>query len=289
MTLPAATFGEGILGLEAWHTFRGLRLNDLTGVFPRYRLDDLPGFYSKAESDNNNELAQGFMGEVPLNSYKRGKTFTYNGRIQAYSLPSLRAAERAMRSTFSDDNSISPIDIAPPTGRGGVSWMVNVRVLTCDIDEEVITSLNHVIPFQLKFSISVRMMDPRVYSGAVQSFTGLDDGEAVSCVNDGFALAAPLIKVFAPITSPLTVERTSAPAVKLRLEHEKVEDAVTALTFGFGPLPGIQDGTGAFFQQYLTFDSSWWDDGNSGLVPGNNIIKATGCDHWEISYRHADY
>jgi hypothetical protein len=288
--IPPATLAEGPLGLEGLHSYRGVTLNNNL-VFPRYRLKRITGLHSKAEADNLSDPAQGFMGELARPSHKRGKTIVYTGKIEALSLPSLRAAIATLKSAFSEDGVESQVTIDPPAGRGGQQIIYFARVLSCDVDDEITTSMTARIPHNRDFAISLRQHNPR-YFGDVVNTGNIGNTVPVVCNNAGNAPVDHIMILNGPLASTVRVEKTSPQSRFLEFGPSLAFAAVTAgmhVTVGWGaqPFASSPQIADSDFTPLVTFASNWWDDGVSGLDVGDNSIVASGVGSFQVQWRHA--
>lgn len=290
-TLPAAEIAEGPLGLEALHTWNGLTMNALNS-FPRYNLTTINGLYSRAESEEVSDPAQGSIGEITYPSMPRGKTIVYNGVIEALSLPSLRAAITNLKAYFADTISEHFLTISPATGRGGVSWTGIGKAMALDIDEDQQRPLTAVFPHARGFSASIRLVDPRFYTSADP--VSAAGGAVVGVTNLGNAPADPIFTLTGPITSSgygPRIERTTPDA---RILTFKTSIAWAAFSGGqhlvvvFGRIPmAYSPELGGDFSTLVKFDSTWWDDGAPGIIPGSQQVSASHCAAWSVTYSHA--
>jgi hypothetical protein len=290
MALPPATLAEGPLGLEGLHSYRGVTLNNNL-VMPRYRLKRITGLHSKAEADNLSDPAQGFMGELPRPGHKRGKTIVYIGKIEALSLPSMRVAESNLKAAFSQDGVEEYVTISPPAGRGGQSIIYGARVLSCDIDDEISATMQDVILHKRDFTISLRQSNPR-YFGDVVNTGNIGNTATAVCNNAGNAPVDHIMILNGPIASTVTVQKTSGDLKHLTFGPSIAFAAIDAgkqLVLGWGaqPFAYCPQIPGSDFTPLVTFESDWWDDGEPGLVPGNNSIVAIGVGSFQVQWRHA--
>lgn len=286
--LPAATIAEGVLGLEAEHVWAGFFVLNSNNVIPRYRLTKITGLRSKADTDDSREPISGSLGERPFPGQLRGKTVVYQGVIEAYSVPSMRAAENDLLSVMSDMSTETSMTIRPPAGRGGVEWTYWSRCLACDIPEEQTRDITSVFPHAREFTITLRMGDPRFY-GAQVNGNGAS-GQTLALENLGNAPSDPTITLLGPVAAPITIERVNPDARNLVFADSiawAVINAGKSVVVQFGRTPSaLSPQTGGDFSPFITFASNYWNDSVYGILPGAQNIKVTGAA-WSIAFSHA--
>lgn len=196
LDVPPVGPGVAIWGLEARHTWNGaVMLNDLTS-FPRYKLDRISGLTALGDSEDVRELAVGRLGEVPRRSFRRGKTITYEGRIQAQTLEEMREAEAALRAAFADQLTERRMIVTPhPSYRTGSRYF-RARSLALEIADEQGSPFNITRGFQRAFVLSIRSSDPRYYDSEedVNSLVvpNTDDAVTMTCDNTGRTATDPI-------------------------------------------------------------------------------------------------
>ena len=292
MTLAAATLGEGVLGLEAIHNFNGAALNSLGG-FPRYNVDRITGLRSRSESDDVREPNRGRSGEQPFASPPRGKTVTYEGRVQALSLETLRGACNGLLNAFADTNFPKWCTVSPHPSRGGVSFSYYARSLSCDIDDEQLRSGRTAVPspYERRFTASLRQLDSRYFGPTVTSGT-YANGSTQTVTNTGWAPAEPLFTLLGPISgSGIRIERVGGPDPRFfELADSIAWAAINAgkrLTVDFFNRIATSPEIGGDFTSLLQFNSTWWDDQVPGLHSGAQSIQVTGSSGWTVAFSPA--
>jgi len=290
--LAAATIAEGVLGLEAEHGWNGVVLNR-KNEFPRYNLHRINGLHARAESDDPRDMVKGGIGELPFPANPKGKTIVYTGTIEAASLPSLRTAINTLKAAFSDRRNEYWMTVAPPAGRGGVSWAYIGTVLACDVDDEQVRGMSAVYIHARTFSISIRQSDPRYYGAAVVAPGA--SGATVNVNNLGNAPSEPVFTLNGPLAlgSPPRIERLAPDARFLQFQDSIAWSAINAgkvltVEFGRSPRAYCPQLPGSDFASLLAFNSTWWDDGVFGILPGGQDIRVTNAG-WSVTFNHASW
>ena len=157
--MPAYDPAAGPLGLQGRHQWNGgFILNHLEGGLPYADLDTITGLFSLPEADDSRDPRIGANGEVVYPTFTRGKTVTYEGRIITVD-ESIYAYRWAMLGAFADQNNEGTMTITPHPSWGGGGWQFQARVLTLDIDDDIIVDAltARPSPFELHFILSLRM------------------------------------------------------------------------------------------------------------------------------------
>src|SRR5881227_976700 len=122
----ALTIAHGPVGLAARHHWVpevsefGLPTFDLNTEppFPRVKVTKITGWGSLPATDDVREPAQGDIGEVVLPSLWRGKTLTYEGRIEGASYDDVLLLGTTMRAAFSESTLEGTMMVLPLGGAG---------------------------------------------------------------------------------------------------------------------------------------------------------------------------
>jgi hypothetical protein len=197
-TLPRV----GVLGLEARHEWEnmGVVLNEPRAWgYPRYKLRRIGGLHSSPEADDNRDDRQGQLGQRARPSLVRGKTITYEGTVEALTLPDLRAACNDLRYVFGERRWEGRMNVLPdPSAVLGMPMWFRARATSLEIDDEQTLDERHVpSPWCRDFVLSLRMGDPRFYEWEEQTVSqDIHDGQAsVSIEHPGSAPTDPVIYV----------------------------------------------------------------------------------------------
>jgi hypothetical protein len=291
MALAPATISEGILGLEAIHNLRGLEMNNKDVGFPRIVLDKINGIHGRADGDDNREPRRGHMGEWVYPSALRGRTITYEGRIQGLDLVSMRAKANSLRSVFASSEPEDPMLVSPPLARGGVAWIMWVKPLGLDLDDEQAFGPTRLpTGFQRTFTASVRQSDPRYYVNGSVSIVG-SSGQIISVTNLGNAPAEPWFVLTSLASSgDITLQRLDGDPRSLIIDGDTIRGGGAAsLSIDFkSRVVTAVDQPGSDYSGAVKFSSNWWDDQVQGLISGAQMIRVTGAA-WNLQYHHASY
>lgn len=293
---------NGPLGMEAIHSWdsHAVDINDLSSV-PRIRLyDTIEGLHDAPDFDNNFEVADAIIGEIPYPGLPRGKTVVYKGYLEADTLPDLRTLRTESVAAFGNPMVVKRMHIIPPTGYGSDVWFFEAKAIKLEIPDKPPPSLNRMPTKEARdFTLSLHMFDPRFYYDNLES-SGLHTSE-FDVLNDGLAPTDPTIRV--TFTGGLTAgsELAIYNDTILKTLHLYIRDDMDAGSFifnfkdrsiGFYNTAGdsyIRDPQGAvYFQASL---SNWWDKGLPGLQPGTNHMRWVGSEitGMEVTWRHATY
>jgi hypothetical protein len=290
--------GDGVLGLEALHTWQAsewyaLTIGDLAAN-PRYKIDRISGLHSLPEGDDSRGNRTGQIGEVAYPSDIHGKTVVYEGRIQAKTLKALREATMDMRSAFSRRVTEGRMDVAPLDAYGTVDHYFHARAIQLDIDEEQLTGPRNLWPFQRRFILGLRMSDPRFYAPTLITDSGKPLGLTVtSYQNDGNAPTDPVFTIEGPVFGNIIIERTSPNPKQLRFTSlgEGEIPAGETVTVDFATRTATVTNGLVLMGHYDFALSDWWDPQEEGLMPGaqNIRVQASGTGTWGISYTSANW
>jgi hypothetical protein len=270
-------------GLETTHIWLpGLfTLNDLT-LEPRVRLTRITGLHSLSEIDDARETGVGQAGERVIPVERRGRTIVYEGLIQSRTLFGLRALSRDMRGAFRGRSDEGVMRIV-----GDPDWEFEARVMQLDMDDEQEHGPQHVRTWQRKFTIGLRLGDPRVYALDEVLSDGHAAGSTISVTNDGITDTDPIFEV------------TIAEGQSLILRNDDIDGdpqlifrdlPAGTLRVDFKTRRAVNDDDGDVTEvsgKLDTEDSTWWDEGTPGLLPGvNHVYSSRG--PWSVAFRHAD-
>lgn len=128
-------------------------------VYPRYNVEKITGLSSGGESADRRDNRIGAQGEIPRRSFRRGKTITYEGLVQALTRASLRQVEADMVLAFDDqvNEGLMVVTPHPLYDASGAYRYYNARALTCDIDDAAAFSPHRVTQgHQTPFVVALR-------------------------------------------------------------------------------------------------------------------------------------
>lgn len=284
--VPSVQFGPpGLEGRHQWlSAVAGLSamLNDLAAV-PRIKVDKIPGFYSAADAEDNRQAKTGRRGDLVLPSYTRGKTITYEGRVQARSLIECREVAAGLRGAVAERNLEGTMEITyHPDYATGV-WHYEARVIAFDEDEEFTAPRTHPKgPWQHRFVLSLRMSDDRFYFTTPVIVPSQAAG-GFSVTHGGNADADPTITavVAAGATATFSNNQVLVAGVAARLRFVGLPAGDLVLNFNqrTATINGV-DAMGYFDESY----STWWNEGVVGLrAYFDNYVIAAGVTSWTLA------
>jgi hypothetical protein len=290
---PVSTLA-GILGKEARHQWNdSVTMGDLTDS-PRVKLDAIGGLQSLPDPEDIRESAMGRRGEITRNSFRRGKTVVYEGRVQARTLAALRQLMSELASGF-DSLAEGRMLVTPhPDYAEGFSRFYNTRALTFEPGDEELNPFAR-WQFQQPFALALRMSDARFYdpqaliesTGAIATTGGLtlpftppvtfpetsEGAGSVTVTNEGNAAADPVIDIYGPVTNPTLSNLT----LGRELAFEDLDlGASTFLRIDFATRQVLLEGTSDYRSKIDWGASDWWDSNVNGLEPGENQIQLRG-------------
>lgn len=305
---------DGPLGLEGRHEFKGGSVLGAAGeenvfmygkrqsVGTSYiKIDRITGLLGLGDADDFRVAAEGRSGENPYPSAQRGRTLVYDGRVIGATLPDLRELTAQFRRVAAEcreqfTGSITIVDPAATT----VGYGAGVRCLALDLDEvQDFGPTRLPTPWIRKFTLGVRMHDPRFVWYPIEEDLANAEGATVVVANEGYAPADLIFNVFSDgdpmdvtienltLGKKLVFEAMPIPAGDLLRVDWRNRAAVWAEAAN---LPDYNPNTD--MMPYMNLDDSdWWDALQWGAAPGNNSIKVSGTsvDSWEVSWQHSSY
>lgn len=282
----------GVLGLEAQHRHEtGLVLNTpREDGFPRYRVTSIPGLHALPEGDDVRDPRFGMLGEKVRPSLPRGKTVTYEGEIQALSLPSLRQAADDLRYAFGDRRAESTMFVDPhPENLLGRPMYYRARPTALEVDEEQTFRESRVpSPWCRPFVLTMRLGDPRFYEVELNTVAAdINDGQAsVSLTHLGSAPADPTIFVAGPTGDDWNVTGHDDRIINV-FDFPVQETDSAILDFAERRITsGGNDWTGR-----MNALSDWWNDGEVGIPPRSthDITLRSTSGRLTVEWRHTFY
>lgn len=289
----------GVLGLEALHEWwvngapGGLVLNTpREDGYPRYRLRKIGGLHSLPEGDDNRDTRQGAIGEKARPSLPRGKTVTYEGDVQALTLPSLRLACDDLRFTFGDRRAEARMDVRPAEGSELGRWLFyRARATSLEIDEEQTFRATHQpSPWVRPFVLTLRMGDPRFVEEQLQTTTAnvVDGMASVSIEHLGSAPADPVIYVAGETGNDWTITGHDDHTLRFVGWPVPASDSAVIDFYDRRVTLGGNDWTGR-----ATADSDWWEEGVDGIPPRSThditLRNDISDGHITVEWRHTFY
>lgn len=282
-------------GIEARHRWDDvITLNDRSQS-PQYRVRRIGGLRGLGDSEDNREPRLGRDGEIPRQSYRRGKTVTYEkASIIASSLAELRQAEEALAAAFADVQTEKRMVIAPHPDYASGSRFYWARSLSCEIADEQEDRSR----YRREFVVAVRMSDPRIFDSQPESATTAAVGSsggtslpftlpveleasgsvsgAVVIENPGTAPADPVIDVYGPVSDPVVENATYS--VKLAFTNLVLTaEQFVRIDFGRPRRVLLMGEAGADYSSRLDVATSdWWAPTEPGLRPGEQMIRLSG-------------
>ncbi len=168
----------GIEGRHAWTPpgadepaiVLGRELDDAgVRVWPHLKLDRISGLHSLGDSEDRRDPRIGQIGEITRHSKRRGKTVTYEGRIRARSLKTLREAEADLRAAFAEQEAEGRMDVTPhPLNTefaGEPAKFFTARALGIDIIDR-----QEQRGYTRFFVLALRLGDPRYFDDETETF-----------------------------------------------------------------------------------------------------------------------
>jgi hypothetical protein len=289
----------GTEGIFTWEE-NDLVLNDrLADV--HYRVDTISGLRSLGELTLENDQSPGRTGEAPRRSTRAGKVVTFEGRIIANkTLVSLREAQGDLSAAFASTE-VRKMIAGPHgsyTGPELPTRSFHAIALTCDPDEGRIESPNRSRSggYEMPFTLSMRLDDPRVYHEGVVVDEEDDTAAAVSGAgvpfvphttvhsasaegfelvldNVGTAPADAIIYIYGPIVNPIISNETLGSFIRFR--NLSIDDG-DFITIDFRRRRIRRTADGANVRSKFDPVSTWWDQFGECLAPGENVIRLRG-------------
>lgn len=289
MTLPASTINEGPLAQDqATFTWNGFVFGNVDS-FPRAFLPlngGVNGLRDRPDSEDNRDPATGQDGEYLYPSRLRGKPIILTGRLQALDAVSL-AEHRTAFLAATASNTPGLLSIAPFVERGGVEWLTGCRVQAATCDPSITRDSNAVpSPWQHEFVCSFRQHIPTF--GAVPLHTA-DDDDSFVATNAGTAPSDPVVTVtVASGVHDVSLYNDTTGKVLAFYGLDAASGGDLVVTFAPGQRGATIGGLPAM--KYMNdLVSNWWDEGEPGLLPGDNVMRQNGGTHISVSWYDTSY
>jgi hypothetical protein len=173
MAYTAADGPPDLDGVHVWTPATGsappaLNFWDVTApAWPRIRLEQITGWRSLPEADDNRQPRTTTHGEFPYPGMMLGKTIVYEGQVRAKEWVTIKAPVHGMNQGFGERSLEGLMTITPFSWIGGVVWTFHARVLSLDFDPkpEYVPAPE---PIRWGFALTLRMSDPYFYTGGVK-------------------------------------------------------------------------------------------------------------------------
>jgi hypothetical protein len=160
---------------HAWAPFSGTGVTmnapmTLTGTQPtpgasRIMIEQITGWRSLPESDDNRAERTYGEGEIVFPGLLKGKTLVYEGQVRALDWTGLKGPANSMVLGFSNMSDEGVMTVTPHSFIGGPVWTYSARVLSLEFDPKPEVLLGAPEPFRWAFQLNLRMSDPRFYTG----------------------------------------------------------------------------------------------------------------------------
>lgn len=174
----AYTAAHGPPALDAthqWANASGLSAPPVLGdshrepqIYPQIVIDRIPGWRRLPDITDNRAGRTYGVGEIPYPSRMGGKTIVYECRLETVTREDCLAYQHAIINGFgaaTDDEGV--MTVTPWPVPGGVVWTYAARVLDADFTEEWTLRGNHIATYEWPFTLTLRMSDPKFYTGGV--------------------------------------------------------------------------------------------------------------------------
>lgn len=304
---------DGPLGLEGRHQFKA---GDSTSSLMMYgkrqpltsyvKIDKIAGIHALGDADDFREPSLGRTGEVVYPSAQRGKTLVYEGRVIATTLPLLRQQAAILRRVAAEtrERYEGSMVITDPAV-GGEGYATAIRCIQLEMDDEQYLGPTRLpSPYQRKFTLGVRMHDPRWEWLPVEELLNNAFGATVTLNNEGGAHADLIFDVVSAtaITGYILLENLTTER-SLRFDAVPIDrGAGDLLRVVWSQRAAVRPNTitdpptynpNTDMMPYLDLTTSdWWDSMEWGLVPGPNEIKVSvggGTGSWDVWWSHTSY
>jgi hypothetical protein len=171
----AYVVADGPPGIDAVHSWApasgtGASLNfwDVTApAWPRVRIEQITGWRSLPESDDNREARTLQGGEIVYPSLLLGKTIVYEAEVRALDWVTLNGVQNTMVQAFGNMSDEGTMTVTPFSWIGGPVWTYTARCTALDFEPKPTLERNAVEPLRWPFAVTLRMSDPHFYTGGV--------------------------------------------------------------------------------------------------------------------------
>lgn len=272
----------------------GPRLGDLT-LWPRYRVVDIPGFRGLGDLEDQRDLPAGRNREIPRKAVRRGKTFTYQGVVEARNQDELNQAVDTLVAACAPTDELL-ISITPKrVAEGSFTFMGQPTALDPPESLPDVTALGRpTYGYERTFALGIRMSDPRfigptqpvVQTAGITNIGGTplpwvlpipiaapgSSSGAATVTYAGTAPGDPVFNLYGPSTNPGIRSDTVNKELRWTLSLT-VNDF---LVVDFRDRSVLLNGTEDVSYLIDRGRSNWWDGDVGGLVAGTNSLVYVG-------------
>lgn len=273
-------------GLEAKHVWDGaFTINDRV-PWPRYKLRRITGLHDLPDIEDARATATARLGEVPLAAFRRGKTITYEGNVEARDLATLRTATTDLLGAFAQFDERKMVITPDPAYAAGTRFFL-ARPLTLAVADEV----KGPFPHRRQFGLALRLSDPRIYDSAQVDQTSAGTAPStgtpppfttpieitspaelegtLTVTNAGNAPTDAIIELHGPAYNPEVWNTTISKVLRF---YNVYLAAGNFLRIDFQRRTVKLNGTDDYRIKLHLPLSDWWDAGVPTLIPGANEL-----------------
>jgi hypothetical protein len=261
----------GLEGIHVWDDRLPINARD---AWPRIKLTQITGLSSLGDADDARTAYVGRDGEMPRQSFRRGKTIAYEadvgagGGIQARTLKKLREYEARIREAFWDLQEKRMTVLPHPSHDTGERFFY-ARVIDLEIPDVPATPFAVHHGHARSMALSVRLSDSRYYDGEEVVTAPIPPNESGTVSHLGTVPTDPILELHGPTTGGALVNQTLNNAL-LRIGAIATGDV---LVIDFAKRTLTLNGTTNARSLLNLGASTWWDSGVWGLAPGDNVIS----------------
>jgi tail protein len=273
-------------GLAVRHVWNGqATLNNTTS--PRAKIDAIRGWRSLPEVDDSSVNLNGRIGQLPFPVSPRGKTLTYEGRLQGRTPAELEALEMSLQYAFGERSAEGTMTLTPQSGvyGGGEAWWYRARVAAFECDDAQDVDRTHPRGmWQRPYTLTLHLFDPRFYHGPHDS-GNIATGQAYVAGNVGTAPADPAFEIFNVEEGETAEIRNQTTGKFLQFQDLPAGTLWVDFRSRLAAMNSNQDAV-----RYLTPESNWWDEGTPGLIPGPNTVQVVNAGvNWHVAWADASW
>lgn len=292
--MTAFTIPQGPLEREGQHAWNSvLTLNDLA-AFPRYEITGpIVGFHGRPPVDDTADDNPGRIGATPRPGLWRARDVTYALTVIGQTLPELRAGQALLGAAFSDGRILGQMIISPAGDWTGPLWSFTAKPQALTAGAEQFDLHAAPAPWQMAYTLTLRMFDPRYYTGASGGLTPesvtLTAGTPAACQNQGSAPTDPTFVIPGPMTDA-TVTLTNVTTGKVVVLRHVTVASGDHLIVNFAARSITLQSDGTILRRFLDpLASTWWKAGVDGLpAVTTSSVKIDGAGA-VVSWSHAHW